>query len=330
MPSEKAQPHGHVTPLPSGLKARCGGPALCPDCAEERRALSAVVKTHPLARADCRFCPYARVTVGWEGQGGHYVFCHSCRARGPICDEIPKAVELWNLMQAAADHVELLRTASLLLNQAMQHYPPLESDLFDDISGTKCAIDEALSAAPASATTALVCRVCDEPAENVDAKLGDGCARRLAKGYPDDETKHCPGELVAAHAASDAEAPQPMDDDERTDLHVRCGQLANEIVLGEPLPGLLLHHEDALDLARGYLQIVERSLSQPPAARDEVGADTEAMLLLIEDLAGGDPHDNCYCTDTGMGEPGEASILKCHPCRARALLSRLRAQREPQ
>jgi hypothetical protein len=28
--------HGHVTPLPDGAKARCGGPALCAACAAEQ------------------------------------------------------------------------------------------------------------------------------------------------------------------------------------------------------------------------------------------------------------------------------------------------------
>lgn len=28
-------PHGHVVPRPDGAKARCGGPALCPECARE-------------------------------------------------------------------------------------------------------------------------------------------------------------------------------------------------------------------------------------------------------------------------------------------------------
>lgn len=27
--------HGHVKPNPDGSKARCGGPAICPDCALE-------------------------------------------------------------------------------------------------------------------------------------------------------------------------------------------------------------------------------------------------------------------------------------------------------
>jgi hypothetical protein len=31
--------HGHVTPRPDGLKARCGGPALCADCQAEERTL---------------------------------------------------------------------------------------------------------------------------------------------------------------------------------------------------------------------------------------------------------------------------------------------------
>ena len=31
--------HGHVTPNPGGLKARCGGPGLCSECASEQAAL---------------------------------------------------------------------------------------------------------------------------------------------------------------------------------------------------------------------------------------------------------------------------------------------------
>lgn len=31
--------HGHVTPNADGLKARCGGPALCSTCAKEEAAL---------------------------------------------------------------------------------------------------------------------------------------------------------------------------------------------------------------------------------------------------------------------------------------------------
>lgn len=27
--------HGHVVPRPDGVKARCGGPAICPVCARE-------------------------------------------------------------------------------------------------------------------------------------------------------------------------------------------------------------------------------------------------------------------------------------------------------
>lgn len=28
--------HGHVWPLPGGLKSRCGGPAMCPVCRSEQ------------------------------------------------------------------------------------------------------------------------------------------------------------------------------------------------------------------------------------------------------------------------------------------------------
>lgn len=34
-PSTPELGHGHVKPRPDGMKARCGGPALCPDCALE-------------------------------------------------------------------------------------------------------------------------------------------------------------------------------------------------------------------------------------------------------------------------------------------------------
>ncbi len=33
--------HGHVQPHPYGVKARCGGPPLCADCADEQRELDA-------------------------------------------------------------------------------------------------------------------------------------------------------------------------------------------------------------------------------------------------------------------------------------------------
>jgi hypothetical protein len=34
-------PHGHVVPRPDGVKARCGGPALCAQCAREAAEESA-------------------------------------------------------------------------------------------------------------------------------------------------------------------------------------------------------------------------------------------------------------------------------------------------
>lgn len=36
--------HGHVVPRPDGVKARCGGPALCASCCAELLALIAIDK----------------------------------------------------------------------------------------------------------------------------------------------------------------------------------------------------------------------------------------------------------------------------------------------
>jgi hypothetical protein len=42
-----AQRHGHVTPLPSGVKARCGGPQRCPVCQHEKTQLALATTTDP-------------------------------------------------------------------------------------------------------------------------------------------------------------------------------------------------------------------------------------------------------------------------------------------
>lgn len=40
-PGQAAYGHGHVIPRPDGVKARCGGPALCSVCAKEQAAIAA-------------------------------------------------------------------------------------------------------------------------------------------------------------------------------------------------------------------------------------------------------------------------------------------------
>ncbi len=46
--------HGWVTPNPDGMKARCGGPAICPQCAREAALASAPANADP-----DRVCPHA-------------------------------------------------------------------------------------------------------------------------------------------------------------------------------------------------------------------------------------------------------------------------------
>ena len=38
---EKSHRHGHVTPQPHGMLARCGGPALCKSCMQELAGMAA-------------------------------------------------------------------------------------------------------------------------------------------------------------------------------------------------------------------------------------------------------------------------------------------------
>lgn len=59
--------HGHVTPRADGAKARCGGPALCSECARELAALS------PAPR-----CPHCHDT-------GHVCENHPDRPWGGMC-----------------------------------------------------------------------------------------------------------------------------------------------------------------------------------------------------------------------------------------------------
>lgn len=42
--------HGWVNPLPSGAKARCGGPGLCPVCAVEARGVTITPSVEALVR----------------------------------------------------------------------------------------------------------------------------------------------------------------------------------------------------------------------------------------------------------------------------------------
>lgn len=54
--------HGHVTPLPGGIKARCGGPAICRVCQSEQAALR---QPQPSRERDL-----ALIEAGWRAASG--------------------------------------------------------------------------------------------------------------------------------------------------------------------------------------------------------------------------------------------------------------------
>jgi hypothetical protein len=50
--------HGHVRPRPDGVKARCGGPGICPECSKEAASKDAI-RVKVFTRPECifRYCP---------------------------------------------------------------------------------------------------------------------------------------------------------------------------------------------------------------------------------------------------------------------------------
>ena len=49
--------HGHVFPRPDGVKARCGGPAICPECAHDCEQLHILAAQRAVAPTEAAGCP---------------------------------------------------------------------------------------------------------------------------------------------------------------------------------------------------------------------------------------------------------------------------------
>lgn len=77
--------HGHVKPNPNGSKARCGGPAICKDCATElaqyletpkdgnRHSSSDMMKIPHIESADCWCHPILIGDYTHDGGVKHYM-----------------------------------------------------------------------------------------------------------------------------------------------------------------------------------------------------------------------------------------------------------------
>ena len=94
--------HGWVTPRPDGAKARCGGPAICRECAleagrfeaERAQAERPVISTHPPLTPPARYphrCPVCegrgRVDRDFYGEtmnASVSIICQSCHGTGVL------------------------------------------------------------------------------------------------------------------------------------------------------------------------------------------------------------------------------------------------------
>lgn len=73
--------HGHVKPNPDGSKARCGGPAICSECAQELASLKPDGNVHTMQKAvphiESEFCWCQPILQDdFTDQGGKKHFVH--------------------------------------------------------------------------------------------------------------------------------------------------------------------------------------------------------------------------------------------------------------
>lgn len=74
--------HGHVKKNPDGSRARCGGPAICSDCAHELASLNPDGHVHVMPRAgrkhveDGRCWCEPELSEDYTDQGGRKMFVH--------------------------------------------------------------------------------------------------------------------------------------------------------------------------------------------------------------------------------------------------------------
>lgn len=74
--------HGHVIPNPDGTRARCGGPAICAECARELAALKPDGHVHVVPRQgrqhveDSRCWCEPELREDYTADGGKKLFVH--------------------------------------------------------------------------------------------------------------------------------------------------------------------------------------------------------------------------------------------------------------
>lgn len=98
--------HGHVTPNPDGSKARCGGPAICPECQHELMTMirdrpDSIPALSPLKKQDI----IRQTIVDAEAVYRKVMDLADHVSRKDWSDDVSNATELFGVALRALEHI---------------------------------------------------------------------------------------------------------------------------------------------------------------------------------------------------------------------------------
>lgn len=211
--------------------------------------------------------PWSRRGTVIYRPAGRDSYCSLCNHAGhDLADRAPEAFEMLRRLIEGPDLSASVR------DMLCSNCGALSVDYCE--CETRSAAKALLSVTPAEGGSGgpAPCLRCGQPIDfRGPALLGE---RGWTHNYRVRVGDHCEPSCTPeakAPAASEAATPRDVEAtewDDRTELHIRCGRLANDLML----QGEACGDGRLLDLARGYLDLVAQKLSQPPSARSELAA----------------------------------------------------------